>query len=170
MSTSTQAWQWRCFCVWMFVYVRVGKGVWGKREGTTYIMTLLALSLIEFSSFAIAVSLGVIPVVPVRGSVGVWGRQCTGHLWPIHPVLRVHSGKEDRSAIVETTESSWVAMTTHTNTHRHTGISHFFSLHFSSANFQTQTKKSQLGHEIFYIWHSQWSKSNRFVLLWQRRP
>lgn len=62
------------------MYVRVGRGVWGKREGTTYIMTLLALSLIEFSSFAIAVSLGVIPVVPVRGSVGVWGWQRDGHL------------------------------------------------------------------------------------------
>lgn len=85
-------------CVYIWVAGGEG-GVWGKIEETTYIMTLLALSLIEFSSLAIMVSLGVIPVVPGGGSIGGRGEQRAG-LWPVYPVLRIHSAKEDSSAAV----------------------------------------------------------------------
>lgn len=81
-----------CVSVW---------GVYGgKIEGTTYIVTLLALSVIEFSGLAVAAPLGVIPVVPGGGSVGGRGQQRAGHLWPVRPVLSVQSGKEEGNKTV----------------------------------------------------------------------
>lgn len=86
-------------CACMCVCVCRGRGVYGgKIEGTTYIVTLLAHSMIEFSGLAVAASLGVIPVVPGGGRVGGRRQQRAGHLWPIRPVLRVLSGKEDSNA------------------------------------------------------------------------
>lgn len=57
-----------------------GRGLGGKIEKITYIVSLLALGVVESAGLAVAAPLAVLPVVPRGGGVGARGQRRAGGL------------------------------------------------------------------------------------------
>lgn len=83
--------QWQIPLQW----VGGGWGCGGKIEEITYIVPFLALGVVESAGLAVAASLGVVPVVPRRGSVGARGQRRAGCLLSGHLVLGVQPGRAE---------------------------------------------------------------------------
>lgn len=83
--------QWQIPLQW----VGGGWGCGGKIEEITYIVPFLALGVVESAGLAVAASLGVVPVVPRRGSVGARGQRRAGCLLSVHLVLGVQPGRAE---------------------------------------------------------------------------
>lgn len=66
-----------------------GGGCGSRIEEITYIVPFLALGVVESAGFAVAASLGGVPVVPRGGTVGARGQQGAGRFLSVHLVLGV---------------------------------------------------------------------------------
>lgn len=69
----------------------------GKIEKITYIVSLLALGVVESAGLAVAAPLAVLPVVPGGGGVGARGQRRAGGLLSVRLVFGVGPGKGARS-------------------------------------------------------------------------
>lgn len=69
-----------------------GRGYGGKIDEITYIVPFLALGMVESARLAVAAALGVVPVVPRRGTAGARGQRGAGRLLSVCLVLGVESG------------------------------------------------------------------------------
>lgn len=72
-----------------------GWGCGGKIDEITYIVPFLALGVVESAGLAVAAPLGVVPVVPRRGTVGARGQRGAGRLLSVRLVLGVQSGRAE---------------------------------------------------------------------------
>lgn len=66
-------------------------GCGGKIEEITYIVPSFAPGVVESAGFAVAASLGVVPVVPRRRGVAAGGQRRAGGLLSVRLVLGVRS-------------------------------------------------------------------------------
>lgn len=71
----------------------VGVGGGSKVEEITYIVSFLALAVVESAGLAVAASLGVVPVVPGGGAGGARRHRGAWRLVSVRLVLGVQSGK-----------------------------------------------------------------------------